>query len=99
VDAAAADVKDDEYKEFYRHIAHDFAEPLAWSHNKAEGKREYAALLYVPGARPSICSSASANTWREALRAARVHHGRRRAVPAAVPALPARRRRFGTTCR
>ena len=49
---ARSDIKDEEYKEFYQHIAHDFAEPLAWSHNKVEGKREYASLLYVPGRAP-----------------------------------------------
>jgi len=47
-----SDIKDEEYKEFYQHIAHDFAEPLAWSHNKVEGKREYTSLLYVPGRAP-----------------------------------------------
>ena len=39
-----SDIKDEEYREFYQHIAHDFAEPLAWSHNKVEGKREYTSL-------------------------------------------------------
>ncbi|MFZ9477923.1 MAG: molecular chaperone HtpG [Steroidobacteraceae bacterium] len=47
-----SDLKDEEYKEFYQHIAHDFAEPLAWSHNKVEGKREYTSLLYVPARAP-----------------------------------------------
>jgi molecular chaperone HtpG len=47
-----SDVKDDEYREFYRHISHDFAEPLAWSHNKVEGKREYTSLLYLPSRAP-----------------------------------------------
>ena len=47
-----SDIKDEEYKEFYQHIAYDFAEPLAWSHNKVEGKREYTSLLYVPGRAP-----------------------------------------------
>ena len=46
------DIKDEEYKEFYKHIAHDFAEPLAWSHNKVEGKREYTSLLYLPARAP-----------------------------------------------
>src|SRR5262249_53444656 len=40
------EISDDEYKQFYQHIAHDFADPLAWSHNKVEGKREYTSLLY-----------------------------------------------------
>lgn len=47
-----SEIKDEEYKEFYQHIAHDFAEPLAWSHNKVEGKREYTSLLYLPGHAP-----------------------------------------------
>jgi molecular chaperone HtpG len=46
------EIKDDEYKAFYRHIAHDFSEPLAWSHNRVEGKREYTSLLYIPGTAP-----------------------------------------------
>ena len=46
------DISDDEYKQFYQHIAHDFADPLAWSHNKVEGKREYTSLLYLPGRAP-----------------------------------------------
>ncbi|MFB9885027.1 molecular chaperone HtpG [Balneatrix alpica] len=46
------EVKDEEYKEFYKHIAHDFSDPLTWSHNKVEGKLEYTSLLYVPGRAP-----------------------------------------------
>jgi molecular chaperone HtpG len=47
-----SDVPEDEYKQFYQHIAHDHTDPLAWSHNKVEGKREYTSLLYVPGRAP-----------------------------------------------
>jgi molecular chaperone HtpG len=47
-----SDVKDDEYKEFYKHLSHDFADPLCWSHNRVEGKREYTSLLYIPSAAP-----------------------------------------------
>jgi molecular chaperone HtpG len=46
------EIKDEEYKEFYQHLAHDFTEPLGWSHNKVEGKREYTSLLYIPGRAP-----------------------------------------------
>jgi len=46
------EVGDDEYREFYKSIAHDFADPLAWSHNRVEGKREYTSLLFVPGTAP-----------------------------------------------
>ena len=49
---ARSDITDEEYREFYQHVAHDFAEPLAWSHNKVEGKREYTSLLYVPARAP-----------------------------------------------
>ena len=46
------EVKDEEYQEFYKHVAHDFENPLTWSHNKVEGKLEYTSLLYVPGKAP-----------------------------------------------
>jgi molecular chaperone HtpG len=46
------DVSDDEYREFYKHLSHDFADPLAWSHNRVEGKREYTSLLYIPASAP-----------------------------------------------
>ncbi|MEY4641533.1 MAG: hypothetical protein RLZZ227_1527 [Pseudomonadota bacterium] len=46
------DVSDDEYKEFYKHVTHDFSDPLDWSHNKVEGKLEYTSLLYVPKRAP-----------------------------------------------
>ena len=46
------EVEDEEYVEFYKHIAHDFKDPLIWSHNRVEGKREYTSLLYVPSAAP-----------------------------------------------
>jgi molecular chaperone HtpG len=49
---ARTDVSEDEYKEFYKHISHDFQEPLLWSHNKVEGKREYTSLLYLPEKAP-----------------------------------------------
>jgi molecular chaperone HtpG len=46
------ELKDEEYKEFYRHVTHDFTDPLAWSHGKVEGKKEYTSLLYVPSRAP-----------------------------------------------
>lgn len=46
------DISDEEYKEFYKHISHDFQDPLLWSHNKVEGKREYTSLLYLPAKAP-----------------------------------------------
>ena len=47
-----SDVSEDEYKEFYKHLSHDFTDPLTWSHNRVEGKREYTSLLYIPAAAP-----------------------------------------------
>jgi len=46
------ELKDEDYKEFYRHVTHDFTDPLAWSHGKVEGKKEYTSLLYVPARAP-----------------------------------------------
>jgi Molecular chaperone, HSP90 family len=46
------EISDDEYKEFYKHVTHDFVEPLEWSHNKVEGKLEYTSLLYIPKRAP-----------------------------------------------
>jgi molecular chaperone HtpG len=47
-----AEIKDEEYLEFYRHLTHDSGEPLIWSHNRVEGKREYTSLIYIPSAAP-----------------------------------------------
>jgi molecular chaperone HtpG len=47
-----SEVSDEEYKQFYQHLSHDLSEPLAWSHNKVEGKREYTSLLYLPSRAP-----------------------------------------------
>ena len=46
------DVSEDEYKEFYKMVSHDFQDPLTWSHNRVEGKLEYTSLLYIPSAAP-----------------------------------------------
>ncbi|MEM8682607.1 MAG: molecular chaperone HtpG [Pseudomonadota bacterium] len=47
-----SDISDDDYKEFYKHLSHDFADPLTWSHNRVEGKREYTSLLFLPSTAP-----------------------------------------------
>ncbi len=47
-----SDLKDEDYQEFYKHIAHDWENPLAWSHNSVEGKLEYKSLLYIPSKAP-----------------------------------------------
>ena len=45
-------VTDEQYVEFYKHVAHDFDAPLAWTHNRVEGRQEYTQLLYVPAHAP-----------------------------------------------
>jgi len=47
-----ADISEDEYKEFYKHVSHDFSDPMLWEHNKVEGKTEYTSLLYIPSKAP-----------------------------------------------
>ena len=46
------EITDDEYNEFYKHVAHDFEDPMTWSHHKVEGKSEYTGLLYAPARAP-----------------------------------------------
>ncbi|EKT67404.1 Hsp90 protein [Providencia alcalifaciens RIMD 1656011] len=47
-----SDISDEEYIEFYKHISHDYADPLTWAHNRVEGKQEYTSLLYIPSQAP-----------------------------------------------
>ncbi len=47
-----SEIKEDEYREFYKHVAHDFEDPLEWSHNRVEGTTEYTSLLYIPARAP-----------------------------------------------
>lgn len=47
-----ADITDEQYREFYKHISHDFNDPLIWTHNKVEGRTEYNQLLYIPKEAP-----------------------------------------------
>lgn len=49
---AKSEIKDEEYKEFYKHVAHDFNEPLNWLHNRVEGTQEYTTLFYIPKRAP-----------------------------------------------
>lgn len=49
---AKSDITDEEYTEFYKHVGHDWEAPLAWSHNRVEGKTEYTSLLYLPARAP-----------------------------------------------
>ncbi|KAF7786341.1 molecular chaperone HtpG [Pseudoalteromonas rubra] len=47
-----SEISEEEYKEFYKHVGHDWEEPLTWAHNKVEGKTEYTSLLYIPKKAP-----------------------------------------------
>jgi molecular chaperone HtpG len=49
---AKSEITEEEYQEFYKHVSHDFEPPLAWSHNRVEGKQEYISLLYLPTRAP-----------------------------------------------
>ena len=49
---APRDVKDEQYKEFYKHLTHAYDDPLVWSHNKVEGELEYTSLLHIPTEAP-----------------------------------------------
>jgi molecular chaperone HtpG len=49
---AKSEISEEQYKGFYKHVSHDFGEPLAWTHNRVEGKSEYIQLLYVPARAP-----------------------------------------------
>ena len=51
------EITEEQYKEFYKHVAHDFEDPLAWTHARVEGKQEYTQLLYIPARAPSTCSA------------------------------------------
>ena len=46
------EVTEEQYKEFYKHLSHDFEDPLTWAHNRVEGELEYTSLLYVPTRAP-----------------------------------------------
>jgi molecular chaperone HtpG len=47
-----SEITDEQYKEFYKHVAHDFEDPLSWTHARVEGKQEYTQLLYIPARAP-----------------------------------------------
>ncbi len=49
---AKSDIKEDEYKEFYKHVSHDYGEPMTWLHNRVEGTLEYTTLFYIPEKAP-----------------------------------------------
>lgn len=70
-----SEISDEEYNEFYKHIAHDYSDPVAWSHNRVEGKQEYTSLLYIPARAPFDMWNRDQKTWPETLRTARLYHG------------------------
>ncbi len=47
-----SDITDEQYTEFYKHVSHDFQDPLTWTHNRVEGRSEYTQLLYIPAHAP-----------------------------------------------
>ena len=49
---AKKDISEEEYKEFYKHVAHDFEEPMSWLHNQVEGTQSYTTLFYIPKRAP-----------------------------------------------
>ena len=89
-----AEITDEQYKEFYHHVAHAFDEPFARVHFTAEGTLSYTALLFVPSSRPFDLYDPKRRHGREALRPAGVHHRRSRSADAALSALRPRRGRF-----
>ena len=81
------EIKDEEYQRVLPVPRARLHRPARLEPQPVEGKREYTSLLYMPGRAPFDLWQRDAARGTEAVRAARVHHGRRRAVPAAVPAL------------
>ena len=60
---AKADISDEQYKEFYKHVGHDFDDPLAWSHARVEGRQEFTHLLYVPSRAPFLIRKSSGSIF------------------------------------
>ena len=81
------EVNDEEYHEFYKHVSHDWTDPLETIHMKGEGTFEYEALLFLPARAPFDLFHADGQRGRAALRQARLHHGRLRGADPALPAL------------
>ena len=57
-----SEISDEQYKEFYKHVGHDFADPLAWTHNRVEGKTEYTSCCTSRRRRRSTCGTANTAT-------------------------------------
>ncbi len=82
-----SEVTQEQYEEFYKQISYDTEAPLAYTHNRVEGRSEYTQLLYIPKKAPFDLWNRDKRGGRQALRQARLHHGRRRGADAGLPAL------------
>ena len=71
-----SDITEEQYHEFYKQISYDSEAPLAYTHNRVEGRSEYTQLLYMPAKAPFDLWNRDKRGGREALRQARLHHGR-----------------------
>ncbi len=72
-----SELKDDDYKEFYKTLTGDWEEPLFWFHTKAEGTQEYTTLFYVPSKAPFDMNQADYKPGVKTLRQTGLHHRRR----------------------
>ena len=91
---AKSEITEEQYHEFYKHVAHDFEPPLAYTHAKVEGPAGVHAAVLHSAACPVRPLGPRAPARHQALRAPHLHHGRCRAADAGVPALRPRRHRF-----
>ena len=94
-----SEITDEQYQEFYKHVAHDFDRRSPGRTTASRAAASTRSCSTSRRARRSTCGTASSAARHQAVRPARVHHGRRRAAAAGVPALRARRRSTRTTCR
>ncbi len=92
---AKNDISEDEYKGFYKHVAHDFEDPLAWTPLARRGPPRIHQPALHPEERALRPVGPQRQARHQALREARLHHGRRREADADLPALRARRGRLG----
>jgi molecular chaperone HtpG len=87
---AKSEISDEDYKEFYKTIAHDYQDPMSWSHNKVEGKTEYTSLLYIPSKAPFDLWDRDRMHGLKIICKTCVYYGRRRAINAALPSFYSR---------
>jgi len=70
-----SEIKEEEYKEFYKHVAHDFDGPLSWLHNRVEGNQEYTTLFYIPKRAPFDMFERDQKNGIKLVRETRFHYG------------------------